>query len=248
MDNSLKVDICSLSSVNLKSRWLKNSQCRCVQYRIKAQVLFVICRVAPEEDVTLQGNRAKDRRIQKTQNLLHEALASLIREKPYDSIAVKEILDRANVGRSTFYMHFRDKDELLVSSIHDMLRSVHATELPTSGKRYERILRFSLPVFEHIHQHRHTGAAKMGAKGRAILHEHLQQVLAELIADDVRKDFQGRRKTADQIPADLLVQYVASTFILVLNWWVESSSPLAPREVNDLFRALILPTLAVTLA
>jgi AcrR family transcriptional regulator len=197
--------------------------------------------------MTLQGKRTKDRRIQKTQNLLHEALASLIREKPYDSIVVKEILDRANVGRSTFYMHFRDKDDLLVSGIHDMLGSVQATGVPTSGKGYERVIRFSLPVFEHIHQHRRTVGAKMGSKGRAILHEHLQQVLAELIADDVRKYLQGRRKTAGQIPPELLVQYVASTFILVLNWWVENRSPLPPKEVNDLFRALILPTLAAAL-
>ncbi len=61
----------------------------------------------------------------------------------------------------------------------------------------------------------------------------------------MKNDFQGRRKT-DQIPRDLLVQYVASTFILLLNWWLESRSPLAPKEVNDLFRALILPTLAAT--
>src|SRR5262245_36474464 len=91
-------------------------------------------------NVTLQGRRTKDRRIQKTQKLLHEALACLIREKPYESIVVKEILDRANVGRSTFYAHFRDKDDLLVSAIHDMLGAVHATELPISGKKYERII------------------------------------------------------------------------------------------------------------
>src|SRR6266702_1282500 len=92
--------------------------------------------------------RAADRRIQKTRKLLHEALGALIREKPYDEIVVKEILDRANVGRSTFYTHFRDKDELLASGIYDMLRTVHASEVPASGKRHERIIRFSLPVFE----------------------------------------------------------------------------------------------------
>jgi AcrR family transcriptional regulator len=69
----------------------------------------------------VHDKRTKDRRIQKTRTLLHEALESLIREKPYDAIVVKEILDRANVGRSTFYTHFRDKDDLLVSGIHDML-------------------------------------------------------------------------------------------------------------------------------
>src|SRR5215510_3310677 len=98
--------------------------------------------------------RVKDRRVQKTQALLHEALGSLIREKPYDQIVLKEILDRANVGRSTFYTHFRDKDELLASGINEMLRAVHSADLAASGKRNERIIRFSLPVFEHIHRHR----------------------------------------------------------------------------------------------
>src|SRR5215831_15507380 len=106
--------------------------------------------------------RGKDRRIQKTLALLHEALGSLIREKPYDEIVLKEILDRANVGRSTLYTHFRDKDELLASGIHEMLRAVHAADLPPSGKKDERIIRFSLPVFEHIHRHRQAGAAGMG--------------------------------------------------------------------------------------
>jgi hypothetical protein len=87
----------------------------------------------------------------------------------------------------------------------------------------------------------------IGTRGRAIIHEHLQKVLAERIADDVRKCFQGRRKTPGQMPTDLFVQYVASTFILVLNWRIETRSSLPPKDVNDLFRALIVPTLGATL-
>ena len=189
----------------------------------------------------------KDRRVQKTLALLHEALGSLIHEKPYDEIVVKEILDRANVGRSTFYTHYRDKDELLSSSIHEMLRGVYATEFPTSGKRHERIIRFSLPVFENIHRHRQAGAAGMGTRGRAIIHQHLRKVLAELIADDVGKPLQGRRKTAGQVPSDLLVQYLASTFVLVLDWWAQSDSPLSPKELDQLFRALTIPILSACL-
>jgi AcrR family transcriptional regulator len=197
----------------------------------------------------MHEKQGKDRRIQKTKNLLHEALGALIREKPYDELVVQEILDRANVGRSTFYMHFRDKDELLVSGIHDMLDSVHATvEAQSSGKPHQHIIRFGLPVFEHIHQHRRTGTAMMGTRGRAIVHEHLQKVVAEQITKDVRKHFQGRRRAESQIPPDLLVQYVASTFTLVLNWWVESRSPLPPKEVNALFHALVQPTLAAALS
>jgi AcrR family transcriptional regulator len=177
---------------------------------------------------------------------LREALDSLVREKSYDSIAVQEILDRANVGRSTFYTHYRDKDELLVSGIHDMLNAVRTTELASAAGRHERILSFGLPIFEHVDRHRRAGEGRMGTRGRAILHEHLRKVLAELIADDLRKDLQTRRKAAGKIPSDLLVQYVTSTFILVLNWWVESKSRLPPTEVNDLFRALVLPTLSAT--
>jgi AcrR family transcriptional regulator len=196
----------------------------------------------------MPGKQVEDRRIQKTQNLLREALDALIREKPYDAIAVREILERANVGRSTFYTHFQDKDALLASCMHDMLSSVQSAPPLSLAKRPEDVIRFSLPVFEHIHQHRRAAEGRMGTRGRAIIHEHLRTVLTELIADDVRKACQRRRKAAGQIPPDLLVQYVGSTFILVLNWWVESRSPLPPKEVNDFFRALILPTLALTLA
>lgn len=187
--------------------------------------------------------QVKDRRVQKTQGLLRDALVSLIHEKSYDAIAVKEILDRANVGRSTFYTHFRDKDELLVSGIHEMMRSLHPAVLPSPAKGYEQIIRFSLPIFEYHDRHRHTGVARMGPKGRAIIHEHLQKVISDLIAEDIRKALQSRRKAAGQIPPAVLVQYVASTFILVLNWWAESRGPLRSREANALFRALVLPTL-----
>jgi AcrR family transcriptional regulator len=196
----------------------------------------------------MHRKHTKDRRIQKTIGLLHDALGALIREKPYEEIVVQEILDRANVGRSTFYMHFRDKDELLVSGIHDMLGSVSAAPgAPSPGKSFERILGFSLPVFEHIHHHRHAGPAMMGTRGRAVVHEHLQKVVAERVAADMKKLVQGRRNAASTIPQDVLVQYIAATFILVLNWWADSRSPIPPTEAEALFRALVGPTLTSVL-
>jgi AcrR family transcriptional regulator len=86
--------------------------------------------------------------------------AALIHEKPYDDIVVKAILDRANIGRSTFYTHFRDKDDLLFSGIEDMLRPAR----PSSGgqvpaKPGEGVVWFSLPIFEHIEEHRHRASA-----------------------------------------------------------------------------------------
>jgi AcrR family transcriptional regulator len=164
-------------------------------------------------------------------------------EKEYDSIAVKEILDRANVGRSAFYTHFRDKDELLVSGIRHMLGPVDATTASRSAPQHERILWFSLPVFEYVNPHRHSAQTKMGIKGRALVHEHLRKVIKHVIAEAAKPEATRRRKPASQLPTDLIAHYVASTFILVLNWWVETKSTLKPTQVNDVFRALVLPTL-----
>src|SRR5262245_2846443 len=120
--------------------------------------------------------RANDRRVQKTELLLHQALGSLIREKPYDDIAVNAILDRANVGRSTFYTHFRDKHELLASGIQHMMTAAPvpaARSLPRS----ERVVQFSRPIFEHIDRHRREGDSRTGAIAQASLHERLREVL-----------------------------------------------------------------------
>lgn len=197
---------------------------------------------------TLRSGKRADRRIEKTEKTLREALASLLAEKPYDSIAVKEILDRANVGRSTFYTHFRDKDDLLVSSIHGIVESLQSAKLRRSEIWHERILWFSLPILEyhygHRRDHRHSLSRTLGARARSIQHDRLTQVLAEMIADPVRAECSARRKTSKRTPLDLIVRYVASTFVLVLDWWNDSKNPVAPREADDLFRALVLPTLS----
>lgn len=196
----------------------------------------------------VEEKRPMDRRIQKTRSLLHEALFSLIHEKNYDAVGVREILDRANVGRSTFYTHFSDKDDLLVSGMRDMLLSFQPADMPSSTSGPERIIWFSLPIFEHVHRRWRAGGAPVGSRAQAIIHEHLQKVLAELIANEVTKLLKGRRKNAARVPSDLIIHHVASTFILVLNWWVENKNPRQPLEVNHLFRALILPSLAANLA
>jgi AcrR family transcriptional regulator len=153
-------------------------------------------------------------------------------------------LDRANVGRSTFYTHFRDKDDLLLSGIEAMLRSAR----PTGGgqvpaKPCEGIVWLSLPILEHIEKHRRTGQAPIGPRGRRAMHEHLQHAITELIEDEVRTALRRSGRIAGHASPELLVRWIASTFVLVLNWWVESDSPLSARQADSLFRGLIEPSL-----
>ena len=221
----------------------KNGNPRRVHYWTNARGVFGISdRVGRTRRVP--NKHGKDRRVGKTRALLHGALASLIHEKGYDAIVVKEILARANVGRSTFYTHFRDKDELLESGIRDVLGAGETTSSMRPAALADRVLRFSLPVFEHIEQYRRAGDPLVDAQAHTVVHDHLRRVVVERIADDLRRVGRCRRGSGRDVPDDLLAQHVASTFLLVLNWWAESDEPLPSREVNDLFRSLVLPAVA----
>jgi AcrR family transcriptional regulator len=188
--------------------------------------------------------RVKDRRVQRTRKSLHDALFTLIGRRNYGSISVKEILDRADVGRSTFYTHFRDKDDLLESMVREQLRTaLKSSAIPNTSRRSERILGFSLPLFEHVYLHRVSGKAMIGPQGQSVLHERLRKTLADLIISDVATGLR-KRSIAATVPADLLVQHIASTFVLVLDWWIEQKLPCSPKEVNNLFRALVMPILS----
>ena len=120
--------------------------------------------------------RGADRRVHETRTQLHDALASLVHEKPYDEIVVKEIVARAAVGRSTFYAHYRDKDELLDRGIRDLLR-LDAQPRQRWTCATERILRFSLPFLEHVARYREHGVLPMDASGAAAIHDHLRRAL-----------------------------------------------------------------------
>ncbi len=188
-----------------------------------------------------QKTGSVDRRVARTQKLLREALHSLIREKDYDTIVVKEILDRADVGRSAFYAHFRDKDELLASSIEEMLGVVPPTRDAKGAVAPEQILWFSLPIFEHIDRQRGAHGLKLGPRGRTILHQRLQGILVNAVTKEFRRCFPAGKE--NPIPNELLVQYITMTFVMVLNWWVGRKNGLEAKEADELFQRLVMPTL-----
>src|SRR5579864_7820403 len=83
--------------------------------------------VAVTEKPRRKQRRKPDQRIRRTHERLGRALVELMQEKPIDSITVQEVLDRAHVGRSTFYLHFRDKDDLLLSQLETFLETMSTT-------------------------------------------------------------------------------------------------------------------------
>jgi hypothetical protein len=148
------ISFCEILNTRLKPNICPSSERRLIRQRTEEQERS--CRAVPNSTRRfVQKGRARSSGRQ-TQRALHEALIALIREKDYDEVAGREILDRANVGRSTFYTHYRDKDELLVSGIHEMVRAVSSATPLRSASRRERFTWFSLPVLEHYDRHRHS--------------------------------------------------------------------------------------------
>ena len=176
------------------------------------------------------GSGQNDRRVRKTTSALREALHALILEKPYDEIVVKEILDRADVGRSTFYTHFQDKDELLASAIDEIIRSAESVAVPRSGPWYERIVWFSQPILEYHERQRVEHSHALPLSARTPLHAHLNAALVNLIE-------------RSNSPSTLVTKFVASTFILVFTWWLDEEQQRSAAEADGIFRSLVLPSL-----
>src|SRR5262245_44752150 len=114
--------------------------------------------------------------------------------------------------------------------------------MPSTVGRFGDVLKFSFPVFDYVGRCRHGAEAKMGRRGRHIVHQHLRRVLIERIRDQVGRTLQ-QSENSPPVPSDLATEYIVTTFILVLNWWVESTSLLSALEVDDLFLRLVVSAL-----
>lgn len=222
---------------------LEERKRRSVRYRTTASTLSE-SHVGKPRNLAVSGEKRSDRRIERTRALLHDALGSLIREKAYDRITIADVLGRAKVSRSTFYQHFRDKDDLLESSMRALLLAALSVETRSNADPAERTAAFSLPLLTHINQHRRSTKAKLGERGRAILHAHLRNALSDWIVQTVdgERSRQRHRQTAPLDPA-LLARHIASTFVLVLHWWLDEGGTASPEDADKLFRALVMPVL-----
>jgi AcrR family transcriptional regulator len=184
--------------------------------------------------------KAIDPRVRKTELALHRSLASLIHEKSFDTIVVKEILDRANVARSTFYAHFDGKEELLAGSIRHVLDAAKDRQ-EASADPALRLLDFSFPLFGHVQAHVERSPADVQGSGQQEVHQHLARVLAERLEADIRRA-QLDRAICDAPPA-LLAKHLAATFLVVLEWWLPQRGSRTAFEANELYRALAGPAL-----
>src|ERR1700692_1082233 len=102
----------------------------------------------PKQDEPIRRRRKPDKRARRTHEHLGMALLELMVEKPIDEVTVQEVLDRASVGRSTFYLHFRDKNDLLLSQL-EMFLATMSNMLSLRKEKSHRVVPVA-ELFSHI--------------------------------------------------------------------------------------------------
>ncbi|WP_052035946.1 TetR/AcrR family transcriptional regulator [Tumebacillus flagellatus] len=181
-----------------------------------------------------------DARIKRSRKLLRDALVSLIQEKGYDRLTVRDITERATVNRSTFYQHYRDKEDLLrqlVKEVLDELRSCFGeTEpLPKDGDPAPAFVR----MFEHFAQNGDFYRVMLSERGFPRFQFYLENVMR--VAMQKRKDLlppQGEWA----VPFDFFLHYISSAHTGMVAWWLQGDMAYSPKYMATQLTRLIRST------
>ena len=190
------------------------------------------------------AGRKIDRRVERTRALLRKALLSLVEERGFEGLTVQDIIDRANVGRATFYAHFDNKEDLLVSGLEELRLSLkeqlHTALAQRSGSD-DRLFTFSRGLFEHASGHRDLFRAMAGKRSRAVVQRLFQRMLLEL----VRENLKAMAPAADRgsLRLEAAIQFIAGGLFGLQMWWMDGKVLLSADEIDEIFRRLAIPAL-----
>ena len=162
-----------------------------------------------------------DKRVERTRELLQKALMELIAERGYDSITIQDIVDRANLGRTTFYLHYNSKDELFMSCHEAVIREFHLGLLHPLTR--EELLSPQIPT-------QMTSAYRHLEEGRALLypifHGRDSQLILRQIRDRSAREIEMNLRSIfgeaeSSIPFEMLANYLIGAQIALMQWWLE---------------------------
>lgn len=190
-----------------------------------------------------------DRRVLRSRRLLQEALVALILERGYSAVTVQHVLDRADVGRATFYTHFANKEALLLSVFAEMREALRAEIIAMSPAKAASMKEgFGLvqPLFAHAEQHRRLYRALLGSSAGAILLRYLHAALALPLRDHLEAACAERGLTATGSIAPIVAGFVSAT-LGVLVWWIEEDAPHSPAAMDLLVERLLGPGIEAVL-
>ncbi len=178
--------------------------------------------------------RKPDKRVRRTHERLGSALIELIQEKPIDDVTVQEVLDRASVGRSTFYLHFRDKNDLLLSELEKFLEMM-STALSIRKEESRRVVPVA-ELFAHI--------GKQKKIYRALADSGRLNDFFDLAQGYFSRGIEQRLRESKRLPKlpqrELAVRAfaLAGSLLSLLRWWLNRGAKEPPGEMDELFHRI----------
>ena len=188
------------------------------------------------DHLRLAGSTKKeDARVRRTRDALGDALVALMQEKPFDTITVQDVLDRANVSRSTFYSHYSDKDDLLMSDAEEFFEAL-SMALSQHGDKSDRVF----PVrefFAHLAdvQPFFKALVKSGKyqENMELARGHFARGIERRLGELPR----GRSIPPNELPAIAYTQ--AGALLSLLAWWLDRGMRESPAEMDELFHRMV---------
>lgn len=173
-----------------------------------------------------------DRRITRTRNRLGDALVALLQERNFDDITVQDVLNRAAVGRSTFYVHYRDKTDLFLSDVEDFFELC-------SGllKKHKASPKRLLPVeevFAHIRE-MHAFYAAVVRSGKI---NDVRALGHGIFARSIEERLESAGIKLDPLERSAKAHALAGSFFSLLDWWIDKGMKANPEQMDTIFHRM----------
>lgn len=178
-----------------------------------------------------------DRRFQKSQQAMLEALIELMAEKTYDAISIKDIVEKANVGRSTFYDHYQAKDDLLKSGFDRLLEEALG-HIEFAGEGHEISADFS-PFFQHAAKHYHLFKALMWETESRVITINEHEIFSNKLLQKMTLLYPD--KNSFNVPLEVICISFSGNLFTLLKWWLENKMPIPPERMDEIFQLLVMP-------
>ena len=183
--------------------------------------------------------------MRRTRRLLREALLELVAEKGYDHVTVQDVIDRADLSRATFYAHFRDKDDLLVSGLDELveaLRDALAAYVREGQRASERALGTVQALLEHVDAHRWLYRGSVGGRAGTLVMRQLRRRLTALFRQNFQ-DVVDSWRLSPPVPLQVTAEFAVGACLGVVWWWLEQDEPLPAERMTELLELLTTPAI-----
>ena len=172
-------------------------------------------------------NRHQRRRL-RTKKQLEQAAKECLLENGYDALTIQDIVDRADLGRGTFYLHFHDKEEIVWAIFQGDLQQISDLDQQKSADQpgQASLLTSFRNFFRHAAEHRSLYTIMLGSQGSTALTARVQNWLAASFEDELAS--QISTNSSSPLPPPILSQMLTGAFTRLILWWLEVPNPYTP--------------------